>query len=205
MKICGCTSVADVEGAVEAGADAVGMIFAPSARRISFERAKELAASVPPLVSIVGVFIDPAPAELEGALAAVPRLHLQFSGSEPPELCAAAGAPYTKVFHVDAGAFDLSALRAQVGRYDGVAMFETASAGRGGSGRAFDWSLVEPLAHGRRIAMSGGLTPENVGACVSAVRPFAVDVRSGVETGDAKDVRKMRAFVRAVEEADAQA
>jgi len=206
VKICGCTSVADVEGAIDAGADAVGMIFAPSARRVTLAQARRMSEAVPSLVSIVGVFIDPSAAELEEALETIPRMQLQFSGSESPELCHSAGAPYTKVFHIDGDGFNLGALRATVDRYNGgVTMFETASAGRGGSGRSFDWSLIEPLAHKRRIAISGGLTPENVGACVRSVRPYAVDVRTGVETGDAKDIKKMRAFVRAVREADAEA
>lgn len=205
VKICGCTSVADAEGAVAAGADLIGMIFAPSARRISFEQAAQIAAALPESVPIVGVFIDPSPAELAQALDAVPRMQLQFSGSETPDLCRSTGAPYVKVFHIDADAFDLDALRATVRRYDGIAMFETASAGRGGSGRTFEWPLIKPLDGERRIAISGGLTPQNVGACVRAVRPYAVDVRSGVETGDAKDPAKMRAFVGAVRDADAAA
>jgi len=205
VKICGCTSVDDVQGAVDAGADAVGMIFASSARRISIEQGARLAQVVPPFVSIVGVFIDPSRAELEAALAAIPRMQLQFSGAEPPELCAGIGVPYTKVLHIEEGSFDLEDLRSIAARYDGLVMFETASPGRGGSGRTFDWTLIEPLAQERRIAISGGLSPQNVGNCIRAVRPYAVDVRSGVETGDAKDVEKMRAFVRAVREADAEA
>jgi len=205
VKICGCTSVADAEGAVAAGADLVGMIFAASARRISFEQAAHIAAAVPEDVAIVGVFIDPSVDELAKALDAVPRMQLQFSGSEAPELCASTGAPYVKVFHIDAGPFDLDSLRARVRRYDGIAMFETASAARGGSGQTFAWPLIEPLNGERKIAISGGLTPENVGACVRAVRPYAVDVRTGVETADTKDPAKMRAFVRAVREADAAA
>lgn len=203
--MCGCVSEADVEHAVAAGADAVGLIFAASARRITLERAVTLAAGVPALVSVVGVFVDPSEAELREAVAAIPRLQLQFSGSESPALCAGTGAPYTKVFHI-AGPDDAAAVRGRIARYPGaLAMFETASAGRGGSGQTFDWSLIEDVARERRVAVSGGLTPENVGACVRSVRPFAVDVRSGVESGDVKDPVKMRAFVRAVREADAEA
>jgi phosphoribosylanthranilate isomerase len=206
VKICGCTSVADIEGAVEAGADYVGMIFAPSTRRISFEQGARIAQAVPDEVAIVGVFIDPSKEDLDDALEAIPRMQLQFSGSESPELCRSKGAPFTKVFHIDGDAFDLQALRQTIGRYEGgLAMFETASAGRGGSGRPFDWSLIEPLAHERQLAISGGLKPENVAACVRSIRPYFVDVRTGVETGDAKDTKKMRAFVHAVREADAEA
>lgn len=203
--MCGCVSASDVENAVDAGADAVGLIFAPSPRRISVERAARLAADVPPLVSVVGVFIDPSEDELREAVAAIPRMALQFSGSESPELCAATGVAYTKVFHIG-DEDDATALRGTIDRYaGGLTMFETASAGRGGSGRTFDWTLIDGFARERRIAVSGGLTPENVGACVRTVRPFAVDVRSGVESGDVKDPAKMRAFVRAVREADAEA
>jgi phosphoribosylanthranilate isomerase len=204
--MCGCTSVADVEGAVEAGADAVGVIFAPSERRISFSDAARIVESLPPMVSVVGVFIDPSLGELEEALGTLPRMQLQFSGSEDPKLCRAAGVPYTKVFHVDpAEPADLDGLRASIDRYTGgLPMFETASIVGGGSGRTFDWTAIAPLARERRIAVSGGLTPENVGACVRTLRPYAVDVRSGVESERKKDAKKMRAFVRAVRDADAE-
>jgi phosphoribosylanthranilate isomerase len=205
--MCGCTSVEDVQAAIEAGTDAVGMIFAPSERRITFADAARIAEAVPPMVGIVGVFIDPSRAELEDALDALPRMSAQFSGSEEPSLCRAIGVPFTKVFHVDGKReIDLDALRAAADRYaGGLAMFETASAGRGGSGRTFDWAAIGSLARERRIVVSGGLTPENVGACVRTLRPYAVDVRTGVETAGKKDPEKMRAFARAVREADAEA
>lgn len=183
------------------------MIFAPSQRRITFAQAARLAEAVPPLVSLVGVFIDPTARELEEAVERLPRLELQFSGDEEPALCRAPGVPYSKVFHIDPQAeLDLSVLRRNVERYEGaLAMFETASPGRGGSGRAFPWGSIAGFARERRVVISGGLTPANVGECVRTVRPFAVDVRSGVESDGAKDLSKMRAFVRAVQEADAQA
>jgi phosphoribosylanthranilate isomerase len=207
VKICGCTSPDEVEGAIEAGADAVGMIFAPSQRRITFAQAVRLAEGVPPMVSLIGVFIDPTERELEEAVETVPRLELQFSGSEEPALCRLAGVPYSKVFHIDPEAgVDMNALRGDVARYEGaLPMFETASAVRGGSGRVFDWGSIAELARERRVVVSGGLKPENVGACVRSVRPFGVDVRSGVESDGTKDRAKMRAFVHAVQEADAQA
>lgn len=204
--MCGCMTVHDAELAIDAGADAIGMIFAPSERRIGLPAAARIAEVVPPLVTLVGVFIDPTLAQLEDALGTIPRLQLQFSGTEAPEVCAAMTVPYTKVFHV-AGAerLDVDALRSDAGRYPGgLAMFETASAAGGGSGKTFDWSGLEALAQRRRIAISGGLTAENVGTCVRMVRPYAVDVRSGIESEGRKDVKKMRAFVRAVREADAE-
>jgi phosphoribosylanthranilate isomerase len=205
--MCGCTTVRDAELAIAAGADAIGMIFAPSERRIALPEAAKIAQAVPPLVTLVGVFIDPTLAQLEDALHTIPTMQLQFSGTETPEVCTAMKVPYTKVFHVAAAErLDLDALRDEATRYPGaLAMFETASAVGGGSGKTFDWSGLEALGRRRRIAISGGLTPENVGTCVRMVRPYAVDVRSGIEAEGRKDPKKMRDFVRAVREADAQA
>lgn len=204
--MCGCMTVRDAELAIEAGADAIGMIFAPSERRIGLPEAAKIAGSVPPLVTLVGVFIDPTLAQLEDALHVVPTMQLQFSGTETPEVCTAMKVPYTKVFHVaSAERLDLDALRAGAARYPrALAMFETASAVGGGSGKTFDWSGLEALARRRPVAISGGLTPENVGTCVRMVRPYAVDVRSGIETEGRKDPKKMRDFVRAVRDADAR-
>lgn len=159
------------------------------------------------MVSLIGVFIDPTERELEEAVESLPRLELQFSGSEQPELCRAVGVPYSKVFHIDPeAAVDMEALRRDVARYEGaLPMFETASPARGGSGRPFPWGSIVELARERRVVISGGLKSENVAQCVRSVRPFAVDVRSGVESEGAKDRMKMRAFVHAVQEADAQA
>ncbi|HMC47244.1 MAG TPA: phosphoribosylanthranilate isomerase [Caballeronia sp.] len=208
IKFCGCTSVRDAELAIDAGADAIGVIFAASSpRRASIEIAREIAAAVPPYIQLVGVFVDPerelvAEARSAGYVA-------QFSGSEPASLTeSVAGRPYLKVYHVRPGdeptpeAFEASA-RAYT---HATWMFEPKVHGMdGGTGQTFRWDLARALAGGRRFVISGGLTPENVGDCVLSVRPYAVDVRSGIETNNAKDVEKMRAFVRAVREADAQA
>lgn len=206
MKICGCTSAADVELAVAAGADAVGVILAESsARRVSVERLHDIAERVPALVALVAVFVDPPSSLVDVALkaGAIP----QFHGYEPAEVCEAfAAGPYLKAYHVRA---DRPRTRAQ---FDAFAapfahatwLFDAANeSGRsGGTGRTFAWETARELAGERRFVVSGGLTPENVGDCVRAVRPYAVDVRSGVETNGAKDPQKVRAFVRAVREAD---
>ncbi len=199
--MCGCTSAADAALAIEAGADAIGVIFAPSPRRITVRDAQTIAAEIPPYVSVVGVFVDPSLDELIVATSAIPRMQVQFSGHESPELCRRAGVPYLKVFHVDpAGEWERD-----VDAYDGVAMLDTASDVAGGSGRTFAWERARSLARRRATIVAGGLTPENVADCVRTVRPFAVDVRSGVERSGRKDPEKMRAFVRAVREADAEA
>ncbi len=200
------TSVEDVRLAVAAGADALGFIFAASPRRLTLEQIPALARAVPPLVTRVAVVT-----EHESGL--VPALRalgftVQFSGNEPPELCERLldGVPYVKAFHVVPGRASAAGAFTAFEAYRGALwMFDTfAGAQGGGAGVPFDWQIVAPAARERPIVVAGGLSPENVGACVRAVRPFAVDVRSGVERDGKKDMDRMRAFVRAVREADAE-
>ena len=205
IKFCGCTSPADARSAIDAGADAVGVIFAPSPRRIDLERAKSIAEEVGDDARIVAVFVDPQPDDIAAARAAIPGLVVQFSGDEPPSLCAVASDAFIKVFHVEADA-TAGPDAHDVDRYGApVVMFDTAFAQRGGSGRTFAWDVVAPLVAGRRAVISGGLTPHNVGQVVSRLHPYGVDVRSGIETGGVKDLEKMRAFVRAVRQAEIHA
>lgn len=198
VKFCGMTSARDVALAVEAGADAVGVIVAESARRVPLEGLAEIAAAIPPLVARIGVMADQGEREAEALR--VLGFTLQFSGDETPADCAALarGAPFIKVFQVDAAAGVLDLERCA--EYAGALwMFDSRAPGaRGGTGTTFDWSVALPAARARRIIVSGGLTAENVGACVAAVRPYAVDVRSGIETAGKKDPAKMRAFVGSV-------
>ena len=207
VKICGCTSAADAAIAVEAGADAVGVILAEdSARRVTIDRFRAIAATVPALVTVVAVFVDPPSSLVDEALkaGAIP----QFHGYEPADACEAfAAGPYLKAYHVRQDPVQTRATFEAFARpFDHATwLFDTASAsGRsGGTGRTFAWEIARELAGDRRFVVSGGLTPENVGDCVRAVRPYAVDVRSGVETNGAKDPAKVRAFVEVVREADA--
>lgn len=199
--------MADVEIALDAGADAVGVILAEgSDRRVGIERFHEIAEFVPALATLVAVFVDPPASLVDEALkvGAIP----QFHGYEPPEACEAfAAGPYLKAYHVradrtpDAAEFDAFARPFHHATW----LFDTArSDGRsGGSGETFRWETARELAGERRFVVSGGLTPDNVGACVRTIRPYAVDVRSGVETNGRKDPRKVRAFVRAVREVNA--
>jgi len=207
IKICGCTSVADVTLAIEAGADAVGVILAErSERRATIEQLRAIAQSVPALIALVAVFVDPSSSLVDEALkvGATP----QFHGDEDAESCEAfAAGPYLKVFHVDparhytAEEFDRFARPFAHATW----MFDTArgSGSSGGTGRAFEWQVARQLADRRRFVVSGGLTPENVADCVRAIRPYAVDVRSGVETNGVKDPAKILAFVNAVRAAGA--
>ena len=203
IKMCGMTSVRDIELAVEAGADAVGIILAESPRRVDRAMLPKLLRAVPPMVEAVAVLVDPSDAD-----AFAPRnlgFTLQFSGNETAKTCEwiSRGRPYIKAFHVDEKFPDRAAA---VGTEfaNALWMFDTRVDGQyGGTGVAFSWDIVVPTAGVRPIVMSGGLTPENVGNCVRRVHPYAVDVRSGVETSGIKDFEKMCAFVRAVRAADA--
>ncbi|MEA2666250.1 MAG: phosphoribosylanthranilate isomerase [Candidatus Eremiobacteraeota bacterium] len=209
VKICGCRGVEDAALAVDAGADAVGVILAEGTpRQVGLAQLHAVAAAVPALVTLVAVFVDPPASLVDEALecGAIP----QFHGDEPAAACEAfAAGPYLKAYHVRPGA---EAASAEFERFaapyaHATWLFDTARAdGRsGGSGRTFDWQIARRLAGPRPIVVSGGLTPENAGDCVRAVRPFAVDVASGVETDGRKDPRKVRAFVAAVRAADAEA
>jgi phosphoribosylanthranilate isomerase len=189
---------------IEAGADAFGMIFAPSPRRIAWEEAERIAERIPESITPVGVFVDPSRDEIERVRALFPTMLVQLSGHEPPAFATSVGGTVIKAIHI---APDASVERIQrlCNRYaNALAMFDTHVDGmRGGTGVPFEWKRIASIARWRPVMVAGGLTPENVRACVRTVRPFGVDVRTGVETDDKKDVNKVRAFVRAVRESDA--
>jgi phosphoribosylanthranilate isomerase len=197
IKFCGCTAWSDVELAIDAGADAFGMIFAPSPRRISLEAAADIAARTSRAIEPVAVFVNPARGEVKEVNALFPRARLQFSGSESPQFVANYAERAIKAIHVDESTTDVAeaagrfpyALLLLDSRHDGLA---------GGSGRSFAWERAVAIANARRVVIAGGLTPENVAECLKSVHPFGVDVRSGIETDGRKDRAKMRAFVRAV-------
>lgn len=182
----------------------MGIIFAESPRRVTLADARAVVRSVPPFVSAVAVLVNPGPALVAEilALGCVP----QFSGDETPEFCAAVGrGRYIKALHFERGAAHSAAgAETMASRYpEADLLFDTRAGGLyGGTGTAFSWPLVEAIARRRRVIVSGGLVPSNVAAAVASVRPFGVDVRSGVESGGVKDRSKMRAFVRAVRETD---
>jgi phosphoribosylanthranilate isomerase len=204
IKFCGCTCWADAEMAVEAGADAVGMILAPSPRRVGIDIVREIVRRLPDRVEAVGVVVNPSQRELDAMIAACPRMTVQFSGSEKPELVARFGGRAIKAIHVDARA-GTEPLEAACALYPRArALFDTYGAGLfGGTGRTFAWERVAEIARTRNIVIAGGLNPNNVDECVRAARPFGVDVRTGVESDGRKDPRKMRAFFDAVRAADA--
>lgn len=204
IKFCGMTSAEDVALAVQAGADAVGFIVAPSERKVSVEQVAKMVPSVPPFVGAIGVMGEDTSAATELRDLG---LVLQFSGPTPPDECEhlAGGRTYIKAFYVDAaGTIDGGAPGLHPATYaNALWMFDAASPTRlGGSGIVFRWEIVGELAADRRLVIAGGLNAENVGALISSLHPFAVDVRSGIERNGKKDVQRMAAFVAAVRSAD---
>lgn len=200
IKFCGMTSAREAALAGEAGADAVGVILASSPRYVDLSAAAAIAREVGQWLSLVAV--------VDADLSLVPRLcsigfSIQFAAPVEPEIAwrATGGAPYLRVVHLDER--ESAPVEAEIAPGE-TPLFDTAARCRlGGTGRAFQWDRIAALAARRRVVVAGGLEAGNVGACIRAVRPFAVDVRSGVEATAGKSPKKMRAFVRAVREADA--
>ncbi|MBI5716743.1 MAG: phosphoribosylanthranilate isomerase [Burkholderiales bacterium] len=207
IKICGLTREEDVAAAVEAGADAVGFVlWSGSARHIAQDRAADLAARLPPFVTPVLLFVNATAGEIAAATAAIPQALLQFHGDETPTQCEAAGRPYLRAARMAEG-FDLldfaASWRAESALMQAL-LLDAHVEGYGGAGKAFDWSRIPPSVP-CPLVLSGGLNPANVTDGVLRVRPFAVDVSSGVERGKGiKDAALMRRFCEAVREADAR-
>jgi phosphoribosylanthranilate isomerase len=214
IKICGITRVADGLAAARAGADAIGVVFwRGTPRHVDFAQAREIARVLPPFVTVVGLFVDPHADEVRRALAAVPFDVLQFHGAEPADFCRSFGRPYLKAIAVREGV-DLLEYAA---RYEDAAglLFDAYREGDlpGGTGHAFDWSRFALEVRGRLtrpVVLSGGLDPGNVGQAIRDLRPWAVDVSSGVEERGAdgkplrglKDHARIAAFVQGVRNAD---
>jgi len=210
VKICGITRVEDALAAARAGADAVGLVFwRGTPRFVAAAQARAIAAALPPFVSTVGLFVDATRDEVRAVLAAVPIDVLQFHGAEPPEFCRAFGRPYLKAFAVG-GQVDLLESTSDYGDAAGILLDAPPADGLpGGTGRRFDWSRVPP-ALARPLVLSGGLDPGNVGEAIRRVRPWAVDVSSGVEARGAdgrplkgvKDPARIAAFIEEARHAD---
>lgn len=201
IKICGLTRPQDVRAAVMAGADAIGFVFyPPSPRNVGFDQAAALAAELPPFVSAVGLFVNPAPAFVQQALQQVPLQLLQFHGDESEAECAQYGRPWIKAARVRPGV-DLVEFAFRHPGARGI-LLDAFVDGYGGGGKTFDWSLI-PDGLSRPLVLSGGLDPDNVGEAVRRIRPFAVDVSSGVESAKGiKDAAKVAAFIAGVRDAD---
>lgn len=202
IKICGITRPGDAVAAAQAGADAIGLVFyPPSPRFLNVERAREIRDALPPFVQAVALFVNPDAAQVAQAIGRVHPALLQFHGEETPDFCAQFGLPYVKACRVTQGVDLLKYL----GLFSSASgwLLDAHVEEYGGVGASFDWSLV-PARLERPLVLSGGLMRENVGAAVRRVRPWAVDVSSGVESSKGvKDAAKIAAFIAEVRNADA--
>lgn len=196
IKICGITRPEDGVMAAEQGADAIGLVFyPPSVRHVEIEQAAEIAAAIPPLVSVVGLFLDASAAQVEDVLSAVPIDLLQFHGGESAEFCQQFSRRYIKSVGMAGG--DPAAVAAEHPRALALLLDGHAPGAAGGSGHAFDWGRKLPVSH--RIILAGGLHPENVREAIETIRPWAVDCSSGVESAPGiKDSSKIAAFTKEV-------
>jgi phosphoribosylanthranilate isomerase len=217
IKICGITRIEDAHAAADAGADAIGLVFwSGTPRVVAPAQAAAIVATLPAYVTVAGLFVDPEPHAVRAALAAVPIDLLQFHGREPAAFCRSFGRRYVKAIPVKENV-DLLESASPYGDAAGL-LFDAFREGDlpGGTGCAFDWSRLtaDVRARLRRpLILSGGLDAANVGAAIGDIRPFAVDVSSGVEERDGhgaarrgiKDAARIRAFVQGVRSADGRA
>jgi phosphoribosylanthranilate isomerase len=201
IKICGITRHEDAHAAVEAGASALGFIFWPNSPRfIDPYRARAIAATLPPFVTTVGVFVDQPAAYVSGVASLVPLAAVQLHGAETPEYAAVIDRPILKAIAVSAAnTMNLAVWPSRVmlllDVHDPVA--------RGGTGRTIDWDAAAAIAATRPVLLAGGLTPENVGDAIARVRPHGVDVSSGVERSPGiKHPERLRALFRSIHAAE---
>lgn len=204
IKCCGMTGVDDALLAARLGANAIGVVFtARSKRRVPVAQARAIRQALPPFVSCVALFMDDEAALVEEVLRVVQPDLLQFHGSEPDAWCAAFGRPFLKAVAMGEGMAALPRLR-DYPHASGLLLDGHGAGEAGGSGKAFDWSLL-PRDLAQPVVLAGGLHAGNVGAAIRIVRPWAVDVASGVESAPGrKDATKMREFFAAVRAADAE-
>ncbi len=214
IKMCGFTREADVQAAVQAGTDAVGFVlYPPSPRHVTIERAAELAGLLPAFVTPVLLFVNDTPERIRQACAAVPGALLQFHGDETADFCEAmsqaTGRPHLKAARIpltEAARFDLVKF-AEIHQKAQAILLDAHVDGYGGGGKTFNWSLLPPSVNAH-LVLSGGLTPANVADGMRTLRPrarsLAVDVSSGIESGKGlKDADLIQQFVAAVRAADA--
>ncbi len=202
VKICGFTRPGDALEAARLGVDAVGLVFYPdSPRYVTLETARVIAAALPAFVTVVGLFVDAAPETVEAVLERVPLDLLQFHGQESPEDCARYGRPYIKAIRMAEG-IDLYREAERFHQARGPLLDAWHPAVPGGTGERFDWARI-PADLPLPVILAGGLSPDNVAEAVRRVRPWAVDVSSGVESAKGvKDPAKMAAFLREVGHGD---
>jgi phosphoribosylanthranilate isomerase len=202
IKICGITRVEDALKVVDAGADAIGLVFYdPSPRSVRINLATEIAAAVPAFVSVVALFVDPTKEYVQEVLNNVRIDLLQFHGDEENDFCSQFKTPFIKAIRVRQ-ASDVVASSLRFPNSVGILLDSYKPGVPGGTGESFDWSLI-PKNHSNPIILAGGLTPENVASAINDVQPFAVDVSGGVEVAKGiKDSEKIKEFVSEVYDVD---
>lgn len=200
VKICGITSVADAQAAVQAGADAVGLVFyPPSSRYVDVATAADIVSALGPFVTPVGLFVNAKRATVEEILARVPLGLLQFHGDESPEFCVGFGVPYVKAVRMAPDQAVVPVVADHVAAC-AILLDSFESSRPGGTGRVFDWARI-PSDLGKPLILAGGLTPDNVGDAIAQVHPYAVDVSGGVEWAPGrKDAQRMQRFCQCVQE-----
>lgn len=203
-KICGITRPQDGVLAAVNGADAIGLVFYErSPRVVGVEQACAVIAALPPFVTSVGLFVNAQAAEVERVLAEVPLDLLQFHGDETPDYCRQFSRPYIKAVRMAEGV-DLALLAQQYAEARGLLVDSYQRGIPGGTGHTFDWARI-PGGLDKPIILAGGLGPENIEQAVRRVRPYAVDVSSGVEAARGiKDADRIAAFMRGVNKADGE-
>jgi phosphoribosylanthranilate isomerase len=204
VKICGITRPGDALAAAQAGADAIGLVFyPPSPRYLGTERAVEIRDALPPFVQTVALFVNPDAAQVAQVLGRVRPAMLQFHGEETPEFCAQFGMPFVKAVRMGSGVKSGVDALEYLRRFPRAAawLFDSHVPEYGGVGESFDWALV-PVTE-RAVILSGGLSQANVAEAIRRVRPWGVDVSSGVESAKGiKDAAKIAAFIAEVRDAD---
>lgn len=200
IKICGITRLEDALAAAEAGVDALGFVFAESPRRVTGDLVRAIVRDVPPHVLRIGVFVDESPATIARAIAEAELDRVQLHGFEEPMVRELAGTRVIKAYRAH-GQGVVQEIRE---RAEDTFLLDTWSSNAvGGTGETFDWEIAKEANPLGRLILAGGLTPENVGRAIHEVRPFGVDVSSGVEDGPGlKDPDRMREFIAAVRAAD---
>ena len=207
VKICGITRIEDGLAAARLGADAIGLVFyPPSPRYVETAQAAAIASALPPFVSTVGLFVNPAAEQVETVLKDLRLDLIQFHGDETPEFCAGFGVPWLKAVRVKAG-LDLVQYAIRYRQAKGLLLDAYVEGVAGGTGQSFDWKLI-PADLPLPVILSGGLEPANVAEAIRQVKPWAVDVSSGVEASKGintlkgiKDVAKIAAFMEGVRSA----
>ena len=194
VKICGLMKPEHVQAAVDAGADAIGFVFAPSRREVTIEQAQELSKQIPDSVLKIGVFVDASKEQLHKTFREVSLDYIQYHGDETPAFIADVGLPSIKALAIENEEDAKCAAEYDVDYY----LFDTPGVEyKGGSGKTFDWSLLENVGVSKdRIILAGGLHEGNVHEAVQQVNPYMVDVSSGVEIEKQKDTQRIQTFIQ---------